>query len=165
MVGKWNIVLSKMSKYSNSAFLHFRTNLLPGMWWIICHYETLSCYGTTVSLRHYPSVHCTPIQSKSNQTASHFWITIIGLFHHLVTCGWRKTMCCLTLTCPVFSVKFHFTLLWWLANSHESVSQSVNHRVNFPGGVYDLCSQWFIVLWRLFKQFYLFSLNILLSFC
>jgi hypothetical protein len=60
----------------------------------------------------------------------------------------------------IFSVKFHFTLLWWwrkftlICHSFsQSVSQLVIHRVNFPGGVYNLCSQWFIVLSRYFESF------------
>jgi hypothetical protein len=59
---------------------------------------------------------------------------------------------------PLFSVKFHFTLLWWwwkfrlISHSFsQSFSQSFSHRVNFPGGVYDLCSQWFIVLSQYFE--------------
>jgi hypothetical protein len=43
-------------------------------------------------------------------------------FHYCFT-----EKCCslvlLYMQAPFFSVKFHFTLLWWLANSHESVSQ------------------------------------------
>jgi hypothetical protein len=43
----------------------------------------------------------------------------------------------------LFSVKFHFTLLWSMVvkftRISHSVSHSFSHRVNFPGGAYDLC--------------------------
>ena len=58
---------------------------------------------------------------------------------------------------PIFSVMFlqNFTVLCVISakNSNKSVSQSVSHRVNFPGGVYDLYLKLFIVLSQCFEGY------------
>jgi hypothetical protein len=80
---------------------------------------------------------------RDKETISFIMLLIIKPF--------QKNLCILVhrvlVLNPFFSVKFlrNFTTIVMSGeNSHLSVSQSVSHsvshRVNFPGGVYDVCS-------------------------
>jgi hypothetical protein len=83
-----------------------------------------------------------------NIWVSHALEMTIHFYHPTLEllCFW----CEVSLHTIVMVVKIH-TYQSFIQSVSHSVSQSFSHRVNFPGGVYDLCSQWFIVLSQYFE--------------